>query len=572
MSHLIARTGLDLGRRYELNGAEWILGRHPDCQIVINVGAASRQHAKITREGSAVFIEDLKSRNGTIVNDAILQNRHRLTHGDVVKICDVELLFQDDQPPPLTRTASQATTAPPPSLGKGTILFDEAETTNSSTIMSKVDVSSGRYPLQLSSSPEARLQAMVEITQSLGRALSLDEVLPQVLNALFKIFLQADRGFIVLKDAATGTLVPRWTKTRRASDEDSIRISRTIINKVIDSREAILSADAASDSMFASSESIADFRIRSMMCAPLIDSVGNAFGALQIDTLDQRGRFTQNDLELLVSIASQAAVAIDNAQLHEQALSQKAMQRDLELAHEVQRSFLPTKPPILPGYEFFQYYESMLEIGGDYFDYLTLADGRVAVVVADVTGHGVAAALMMAKLSAEFRYCLATEPQPMLAVSKLNQRIAGLQTDRFITMILMVFDPQKHEGVIVNAGHMPPLIRRATGDVDEPGEEESGFVLGMTDDFEYEQVTFRLGVGDSVVLFTDGINESFSEQEEMYGMPRMRKLVGGCFAGPARIGQTLVDDVRRHLGRHPQDDDMCLVCFGRSKDASAATV
>lgn len=549
-----------------MTGNEWLLGRHPECHIVVNVGAASRQHAKILREGLDLYLEDLKSRNGTLVNDNVLQARHKLQSGDVIKICDVEFAFQNEQPLSATRTKE-------PGSGKGTVLFDENDTVGSSTIMSKVDISSGRYPFQLSSSAEVRLQAMVEITHSLGKALGLDEVLPQVLNTLFKIFLQADRGFIVTRNSE-GTLVPRWTKTRRASDEDSIRISRTIINKVIDSREAILSADAASDSMFASSESIADFRIRSMMCAPLIDSEGNAFGALQIDTLDQRGRFTPNDLELLVSVASQAAVAIDNAQLHEQALQQKSLQRDLELAHEVQRGFLPDKPPNAPGYEFFQYYQAAVYIGGDYFDYLRLADGRLAIVVADVVGHGVAAALMMAKLSAEFRYCMATEPQPKLAISQLNRRIAGLQLDRFITMVLVVLDTEKHDGLIVTAAHMAPMIRRASGKVDEPGEEEAGTALGMIDDYEYEQVAFSLGAGDRVVLYTDGINESFSEQEEMYGMARLRNLVANCSAGPARLGQTIVDDVRRNMGRHPQDDDMCIVCIGRTPDAggTAATV
>lgn len=566
MPHLIARTGPDAGRRYELSGQEWVLGRHPDCQIVVNVGAVSRQHARVAREGGDFVVEDLKSRNGTYLNDQLLQARQKLKTGDVVKVCDVEFVYQDEQPVLAARPALTKT------LGPGAVFFDELDAVagggGNSTIMSKVDVSSGRFPLQLSSSPEVRLRAIVEITQSLGKALALDEVLPQVLDTLFRIFLQADRGFIVLK-SPDGTLLPKWTKTRRASEEDSIRISRTIVNKVIDSREAILSADAASDSMFSSSESIADFRIRSMMCAPLIDSDGQAFGALQIDTLDQRGRFTQDDLELLVSVASQAAIAIDNAQLHEQALQQRALQRDLELAHEVQRGFLPDEPPAAKGYEFFQYYQPAVYVGGDYFDYLRLADGRIAVVVADVVGHGVAAALMMAKLSAETRYALATESQPAHAVSKLNGRIAHLQLDRFITLIMVVFDPEKHVGSIVSAGHMAPMIRRASGVLEEPGEEEAGLVLGMMDDYTYEQVEFKLEPGDSVVLYTDGINESFDEQEQIYGTDRLRRLIVQTPLPPARLGATIVEDVRRNMGRHVQEDDMCIVCFGRLADGAA---
>src|SRR5690606_12281880 len=122
------------------------------------------------------------------------------------------------------------------------------------------------------------------------------------------------------------------------------------INQVMSTKEAILSADAANDERFDMSQSIADFRIRSMMCAPLIDSDGKSFGVLQIDTLDQRNRFEEDDLEVLVAIAAQAAVAIDNARLHDNALLQRSLERDLALAHQVQRGFLPETAPEMVGY------------------------------------------------------------------------------------------------------------------------------------------------------------------------------------------------------------------------------
>ena len=204
--------------------------------------------------------------------------------------------------------------------GLGAFLADDETDQPSSTIMSKLDVSSSsRGGVHVAASAEVKLAALIEITQSLGRVLALDEVLPQVLKSLFKIFVQADRGFIVM-ETPDGKLIPRWVRLRREDANDTLRISRTIIRHVMESKEAILSADAASDERFEMSQSIADFRIRSMMCAPLLDSEGKAFGALQIDTLDQRQRFTKEDLELLVSTASQAAIAIQNAQLHEQAL------------------------------------------------------------------------------------------------------------------------------------------------------------------------------------------------------------------------------------------------------------
>lgn len=562
MAYFVVANGPEQGRKLDLTGSEWIMGRLPDCQIVINVGAVSRQHAKVTAEAGAFYIEDLKSRNKTFVNgrELVPPERHRLKDTDRVRICDIEYVFHVDTPvlPVPARSASDRDVR---ATGPLVEIFDPG-VGSASTVMGKLDISSGRMPLHVTSSPEVRLQALIEITQSLAKTLALDDVLPQVLNSCFKLFVQADRGLIVLK-TESGQLIPRWTKTRRAGQEDTIRISRTIINKVIDSKEAILLADAANDSQFAMSQSVADLRLRSAMCAPLIDSAGNAFGVLQIDTLDQRARFKADDLEILVSIASQAAIAIDNAQLYDQALQQKAMQRDLELAREVQKGFLPDEYPDLPGYRFFHYYEPAAFVGGDYFDYIPLRDGRLAVVVADVVGHGVAAALLMAKLSAEARYCLVSEAELGRAVARLNHRITVLGIGRFITMILVVINPQTHELSVVSAGHMAPVLRRQNGQLEEPGEDSGGFPLGLMDDVEYEIVTTTMQPGEAFVLYTDGINESCDQAGKQYGTDRLRKLVGESPPVALQMGQQLVDDVRKNMGSRPQDDDMCIVCVGR---------
>ena len=159
-------------------------------------------------------------------------------------------------------------------------------------------------------------------------------------------------------------------------------------------------------------ESIVDFHIRSMICAPLVDRDGNSLGVIQLDTLDPRNRFKKDDLDVLVSVACQAAFAVENAQLHEAAMHDQAIRRELAVAHEVQRGFLPSAAPRIPEYDFFEFYEPANQLGGDYYDYVELPGGRLAVVVADVSGKGISASLLMAKLSAETRYCLASEPSP----------------------------------------------------------------------------------------------------------------------------------------------------------------
>lgn len=553
MAFLTANNGPQAGRRYELDRPESVLGRHPECDVVIDVGAVSRYHCKVIGDGVRYSVEDLNSRNGTFLNEQMIEGRTPLVHGSLVRVCDVVFTFHDcDQPASSSDDSSF----------RAVMVDDDSSDSGGSTIMSKLDVRSSINGPMLAASAEAKLSALIEITRSLGNAISLDKVLPEVLDSLFRIFVQADRGFVGMIDA-NGILVPRWTKLRRADSDDTIRVSRTIATTVMDQKEAILSADAASDVRFEMSQSIADFRIRSMMCAPLVDSDQNAFGILQIDTLDQRQRFREDDLELLVSTAAQASIAINNARLYEASLRQRGVERDLELAREVQQGFLPQEAPDLPDYTFYSYYKAANHIGGDYYDYVPLPNGNLAVIVADVVGHGVAAAMLMAKLSAEARYCLASEAEPAAAVTKLNHRLCQLNLNRFVTFILVVINPKTHKVTIVNAGHMAPMLRRVDGSVEELGQAEAGIPLGILDGFEYKQAAMTLHPRELLTLYTDGLDEAANATGEQYSIERMRQRVKAADGSPQGIGESLITDIRAHITGCPQDDDMCLVVLRR---------
>jgi serine phosphatase RsbU (regulator of sigma subunit)/pSer/pThr/pTyr-binding forkhead associated (FHA) protein len=533
-----------------------VMGRHPDCEIVLDAASVSRQHAQILRERDQFFVEDLHSRNGTFVNGRAIQGRHALADGDRLKICDLSFVFYRDEPQP------QLSSLVGPE-GAMALVIDDATVTATSTIVSKLDVAPSGAGVRLTVNPEVKLRAMIEIAQNLGKAVSLDEVLGKLLESLFKIFIQADRALIVL-GAPGGVLVPKAVKHRRSSMEEHARISRTIVNQVMESQEAILSADAAHDVRFDTSQSIADLRIRSVMCAPLVDSEGKSLGVIQVDTSDQRQRFQKDDLDLLASIASQAAFAVDNAQLHEQSLRQHAIERDLELAHKVQRGLLPAAPPHVPGYYFFDFYLAANQVGGDYYDYIELPRGRLAIVVGDVSGKGVSAALIMAKLSGEVRFCLASEPNPAAAVNRINTSFSSSGwSDRFVTFLLVVLDVKTHEMTLVNAGHMPPLLRRGRGKVEAVGGDQAGLPLGVVDDFQYEQHTRILEPGDFLTLFTDGISEAMNAENELYGIQRLEDQLSIDNVEVSGLGRLILDDVKRFVGGRPQSDDMCLACFGR---------
>jgi len=551
MAFLKAENGSSSGRKYQLDRIRHVIGRRPDCDIVVDDNSVSRTHAQILKSGDDFYVEDMNSRNGTHVNDQMIFGRKKLRSGDRIRVCDLVFAFHDEQ--------ASETAADQPATIHATrkVLLDDPKASSVATIMSKLDISSREGGLNYTTSPEVKLKALVEISRSLGRSLSLDEVLPQVLQSLFKIFVQADRGFILLRDEK-GDLVPRCTKLRREDSSEPLLLSRTILHEAVTTKRGLLSADAASDERFGSSESMVDFRIRSLMCVALLNQEDEVVGVIQLDTLDQRNRFRQEDLELLASVATQAAIAIDNAALHEKQLQQQAIALDLALAHKVQQSFLPQSSPRFAGFAFFDHYQPANTIGGDYFDYILLPDDRLAIIVADVVGHGIASALLMSRLSASLRICLTLEMAPHLALQRLNAMLAQDEYDgRFITLAMAILDPRQGEVSIVNAGHLPPILRRLDGTV-EVLNTRGGMPLLIDALVQYPIEVLPFAPGDCLVLYTDGLTEAMNGQGELFGMPRLLASVDE--SDPCRLGGKILASVDEFTQNRPASDDMCLVC------------
>jgi sigma-B regulation protein RsbU (phosphoserine phosphatase) len=305
------------------------------------------------------------------------------------------------------------------------------------------------------------------------------------------------------------------------------------------------------------------------MCAPLIGrSTGKTFGVLQLDTQDRFKKFVEQDLQLLTAVAGQAAVAMERARMHETLLARAHLEHDLKIAHKVQMSFLPKRPPQVAGYQFFTYYESAQEVGGDFYDFIPMPGGRLAVLIGDVAGKGVQAALLMAKVSADARFALLTEDGPAEAVYKLNELMQEADmVDRFVTLGLCLLDPKSHQVTTVNAGHMPPLVYRKAGGQFEEGMDRdlTGFPLGVADGVPYERATITLEPGDVVILFTDGVTEAKNKQEQEFQMEGLQTaLTAGDEMTAKPMGERLVAAVKKHFLGCKQHDDLTIVCFGRT--------
>ena len=557
--------GPEEGKVYYLNKEVMILGRQAACDIVIPVTSVSREHAKITHADGEFFLYDNESRNGTYLNNNRMDSKLSevpLKNGDRIRICDVEFTVSGlEEGAPVSEAQPQ---------------MEDLEADASEEDAPSIEAAVANNNQVLYAQPAEKLRGLLEISANLSKTLELEPLLPKIADTLFQVFRQADRCFIILTDEANPSrLIPKVLKTRRPQDEQNARFSRTIVKRCLESGEAFTADDASRSDAVGMSQSVVDFRIRSVMCVPLIGLSGKPFGVVQLDTQDRAKKFNRDDLSLLWCVANQAAIAMENAKMHQRALQEAnaraARDADMNLAKQVQSSFLPEFEPNIGSYTCKAYYKSAQEVGGDYYGYTELSGGRLAVAIGDVAGKGVPAALIMGKVSSETRFWLLTEPDVAQAVSKINTVLYPTleKLCKFVTFEIVVIDPVSHKMVVVNAGHMMPVLLPGDGAEirDVVSDEITGLPLGVTDDVPFESQEFEINPGDTLLLYSDGVSEAMSVKGDQFGMPAIKKVLSDNLGStPAEIVQKMVEALDKHAaGREYPHDDITIVCIGRSK-------
>ena len=564
MPYLYILKGPAQGSRLPLERDSTVLGRDPNCHVVLKstgrtskAAAVSRKHAVISHFEGKYYLEDgdghgKKSHNNTFLNGApvAFPGRVQLHHKDIIRLCDFTFVFRD----------------------RG---INDADS-------SLVEVSVKRDSDSVFSQTADKLKLLLEISNRLSNSLDLDTLLPQVVDSLLQHFKQAARGFLIEADEKTGAHVARIFKCQTPEDQSANDFSDSIVAHCLATVQGKLSNDPGQD--FPDSESVAELSLRSVMCAPLWTQDGKAFGVILLDSRDGRKQFTQGDLNFLMGVANQASICLANARYHQEALARERRDRDLAvarekvrgirerrdqdlaLAREVARSFLPLTVPTVPGYEFFASNESALDVGGDYYDFLPLKDGCIAVLVGDVAGKGVAAALVMARFSAEARACLRTGSDLAAAIRELNDLMQPLNlTDRFVTLAVLLLDPRTHTVTMVYAGHPPPLLLgHASGAIEEASPRAAvGPPLGVWDGYPFEAHQIVLQPGDSLVIFSDGVTEAMDAQENQLGEKGLLAVLAQPNVPPRQLGERILQTVKEHAAGCSQHDDITLVCLGR---------
>jgi len=444
----------------------------------------------------------------------------------------------------------------------GTTLVGVSLDDDEATIMASVETGGGFGELGVRS--EEKLKGVLEISKALAGSVDVESMLPKVLGTLFGIFNQADRGCVLLRDAESGELVPRAMKHRRESEDETVTLSRTILNKVIADKAGVLSADASSDSQFAASQSISNLAIRSMMCVPMLGIDGEVAGVINLDSQNPVNQFDNEDLELLQAIAGQAALSCESARLMSTFMAKQKQDNELDIARGVQEALLPEKLPEAEGYSFFASYDAAQAVGGDYYDALELDDGKICLAFGDVAGKGVPGALIMSRISSCVQNTMAFTMSIKEAVAAINNHMcANAVEGRFVTFVLVIIDPVAHQLTLVNGGHMSPMILTPAGSIEEFDTESVGLPIGVMEDFPFEVVQRPIAEGEIFVIFTDGVDEAMNPAGEFYTLERMRKFL---LAGPRQadeLGRALLADVRAFADGRDQNDDITIMTFGR---------
>ena len=519
--------------KVDAHGPLITLGRATECTVPIKDRYLSRRHAEIAFAGGAWIVRDLGSVNGTMLNGAKINGTLPLRPGDRITLGDSEVVFEPEDP------SSQS---------KLIALDSDSQSRNIA------------IPLRLAVEDTTRSNILT--------LLALQFIEDRSMNELFDFILDQVTNLLQPSRAALALLGPDGVSfnnvlLRRSSQDQSLDlyISRTLLAEVIDERSVVSFVDTSLDGKLARAESIVAQNIRSAVCAPLI--VGDAvLGVLYLDFLAHRGAITHEDVHLIAQIARFAAVKLETTRLREEAIAKAKMDEELKTAYVIQSRLLPTQLPVVPGYSFGGTNKPCRTVSGDYYDVVVRPDGRLYFIVADVSGKGITAALVMASVATAFNIFTRTDPSPADLVRELNVTLAPKTAPtKFVTLVVGLLDPITGTVEFANAGHVSPLVITRNGVVPQTS---TDMVVGLFAQASYRNQRFTLDPGDAVVLFTDGVTEAENESEDQLGLDPVTAMLGSLHGTQAtEILHKIEEQVHAFCGNAPAADDVTMLALTR---------
>ncbi|MCI0512128.1 SpoIIE family protein phosphatase [candidate division KSB1 bacterium] len=513
------------------------IGRHPDNEIVLNDPLISQFHARLTYQNQSFGIFDLGSKNGTLINNEIILNQ-ALQNGDQIQIGRDIFTFYQELP------AAVASYHP------------------KDQTISRI------------------FKGLTAINQTFQSSRAVEDILGQIIDAVLEI-TQCQRGFLILYNTAHQ---PEFTISRNFDlnnqAEVNSQLSTTAVNQVLARGEMVIVENTPTDSQFNAQASVIQLRLMSLICLPLFAVSPQQdpppfgyplrdqtlLGVIYADTRIGMRNLTTTSTELLQILAHQAALAIENALLFRASAGKKELDLELAAANRIQQNLLP-----MVNYDALDFAIGGLnfpcaQIGGDYYDYFPFNNNQFGVIIADVCGKGIPAALLMSGLQAALKSQLKYIGSIEELVQNLNySTIGNAPQNRFITAFIGVYDPPTRGFNYINCGHNPALWRQSGGAIQTL--KSSGIPLGIMPDLHFTVNRIQLEPGDWLVLYTDGVTEAQNQQHENFGIERLKHVCLTFDANsvteskPAALLNRIVQQVQTHLGGQKVQDDLTLLVF-----------
>jgi len=405
-------------------------------------------------------------------------------------------------------------------------------------------------------SPE-HLLTLYQITGTMNSSLDFDEALNNVMDSVMEV-TKAQRGFLMIADDETGELSTLIVKGVDNETLDQEGYSTTIVREVVNSREPLLTNNAQFDTRYQAGQSIIMRGLRAILSAPMIVK-NRLIGVIYVDTAMRAGNFSQADRDLMSAVAGQAGIALENARLYTVAVEKGRIEKELQLAADIQHSLLPQTIPNVEGYEIVSTWEAARETAGDFYDAFQLGEGRFGAVIADVSDKGLGAAMFMAVARTMIRSHAHTGMSPTDTIARTNDLILeDAESGMFVTVYHSHFDAGG-ASYHVNAGHNPPMLySAATGEVTMLP--RGGRAVGWFPDNPLEEIQLQLNAGDIIVYYTDGLTEAENPRQEPYGEERLAHIIQTNAAQSAEeMMATIIQDVDVFADGEPPFDDMTIM-------------
>jgi serine phosphatase RsbU (regulator of sigma subunit) len=518
-------------RKYRLSNRPVVIGRDAQCELPIDDPGASRRHARIVPAAEGFLVEDMGSKNGTMVNDQPC--RSVLLHDrDRVQIGSTSIMFVSAGAGPLTSV----------------IISEEPSTAHATRYISK------DQEIELS---QKRLQLLYELSARLTTLQTRESLLENAMDVCAEM-LHFERGAIGVRQRDSHLL--DWPVVRNLRGaEGELTISRTLLKRALEQGErAIFIDDGGSVDP---TVSMVQHGIRSAMCVPLLHH-DETLGVIYGDRTTTPTPYSNEDIDFLAAIAQQISIGLTNARLMEDHAAVIRFNQNLDVARRIQTGLFPADLPNRDHLKVAALNDPGQRVSGDYFDVIELPDGRVWCLIADVTGEGIPAALLMANLQAAVRATASDSDDPAALLARWN-RLVFQNTDPeiFITAVIALIDPAKRIIRFASAGHHLPLLVRPSRTNIETASVETGFPLGIVDGAEYPVA--ELALGDEPVTFfiyTDGVIEAMDRTQSTYGSERLESVLAqSTGAPPAALVKQVRRDVTAFVDGAPQSDDITML-------------